>query len=321
MDGIQGRTTTSRIFTPTSPLEVGSTQRHDGKWNTTTAYRLIVSNDDAIAVQDEHVRIDGLQVFLQGVNANDQSAIYFKGGWSGTGEGAVSNSIVRGTTTGFQWNSGVVYYQVGTLTLRVYNNIIYGFDGPGAETGCVVTDDASSTAYVYNNTVYGCYYGVFNWDSNMVVKNNIAFSNTDDYYAQASSFDSNSDNNLGEDAAFPQDGNYVQTSQTAAQMFVDPAGSDFHILSTSDAADAGADLSADSFLAFTHDIDGQARWAPWDIGADDAQNTNHRSIGIDTGNLHSTGNRGGGAGLANRHLLQRPPQSLGRWGRSAPGTR
>ena len=76
---------------------------------------------------------------------------------------------------------------------------------------------------------------------------------------------------MGEDGAFPQDGNYVITSQTAAQMFVDPAGSppDFHILGSSTAADAGADLSGDSDLAVTTDIDGGLRQIPWDIGADD----------------------------------------------------
>ena len=54
-------------------------------------------------------------------------------------------------------------------------------------------------------------------------------------------------------------------------MFVDPAGSppDFHILGSSTAADAGADLSADSDLAVTTDIDGGIRQIPWDIGADD----------------------------------------------------
>ncbi|NIQ75477.1 MAG: hypothetical protein GWO08_22635, partial [Gammaproteobacteria bacterium] len=46
-----------------------------------------------------------------------------------------------------------------------------------------------------------------------VAKNNIAFNNTvDDYYG---TFDNASDNNLGEDPAFPEDDNYVQTTQSA----------------------------------------------------------------------------------------------------------
>ncbi len=85
-----------------------------------------------------------------------------------------------------------------------------------------------------------------NHDSSGVTigKNNISFANSGSDYQ---GMDAASDNNLGQDSAFAGDANYVQTSQSALQMFVGPSGSprDLHILSTSDAHDAGADLSGD----------------------------------------------------------------------------
>ena len=278
-----GPTNYIKIYTPTNTLEVGTTQRHDGKWDTTSAYRLVTGDATAIYVQDNYVKIDGLQVYLQSVDADDQQAIYFRN-QSGAGEGTVSNCILRGITTGFQWHTGVVFFEVGTLTLNVYNNIIYGFVGSSASGG-VVTDDVSSTAYVYNNTMFDCKDGIFNQDGTVVAKNNLVFNSNDDY----TGLSAGSDSNLGEEASGGGT-NYIQTSQTAAQMFVDPAGSppDFHILATSDAADQGANLSGDSNLAFTDDIDDDPRGAVWDIGADEIAATPlYRSVGINAADLNT----------------------------------
>ena len=54
-------------------------------------------------------------------------------------------------------------------------------------------------------------------------------------------------------------------------MFVDPTGSprDLHIISGSDATDAGADLSGDANLPFSDDIDLDARSGSWNIGSDE----------------------------------------------------
>jgi hypothetical protein len=52
--------------------------------------------------------------------------------------------------------------------------------------------------------------------------------------------------------------------------FVDEDGDDFH-LNASDtvAKNKGTDLSGDSYLPFSDDIDGQTRSGTWDIGADE----------------------------------------------------
>ncbi len=158
-----------------------------------------------------------------------------------------------------------LYDAAASSEARIWNNIVYGFDGTNASG--IGNSDSDYTAYVYNNTVYDCTTG-YGTSGTSIAKNNIAFNNGDDY---AGTFNSASDYNLGEDAAFSGDDNYVQTTQTAAQMFVDPTGSppDFHVLATSDARDAGIALSADANLAFTDDIDGNTRSGTWEIGADE----------------------------------------------------
>ena len=51
--------------------------------------------------------------------------------------------------------------------------------------------------------------------------------------------------------------------------FVDAAHGDFHLSAIDTSSHGnGVDLSGDSHLSFSTDIDGQARTAPWDIGAD-----------------------------------------------------
>ena len=255
-----------KIFTPTSLLEVGIRQRHVGVWDD-NKYRLEAAGRP-IVVSDENVRFEGLQVKMTSVSSAGDAGILFFGA-SGVLDIRVSHSIIAGATSATAWHSGLSI-DTGTAgsVARFWNNVVYDFLDSVFGQGIHITNN-NVTLYAYNNTVYNNGNGLIRDGAGTIIaKNNIAFSNSDDY---SGSFDSASDNNLGEDAAFAGDANYVQTSQTAAQMFVDPAGSppDFHILATSDAADQGANLSSDFNLAVTEDVDGGLRQDPWDIGADD----------------------------------------------------
>lgn len=62
-----------RIYTPVATSEVGTSQRHDGKWNA-SAYWLQVggtgSSDGAIWVQDNHVWTEGIQIYRNGAGYN-----------------------------------------------------------------------------------------------------------------------------------------------------------------------------------------------------------------------------------------------------------
>ncbi|MCH8094369.1 MAG: right-handed parallel beta-helix repeat-containing protein [Chloroflexi bacterium] len=281
-----------QIYTPVSSSEVGTSQRHSGVWDTSKYY--IESGGRVLDIQEAYVRIEGLQIRQTSVSQNDDSGILVLAG-SATSELYISHNIIRGVTSSSFWHTGIEISTVGPSSVAyIWNNIIYDFGDSGLGHAMNPTDP-DLTSYIYNNTMYNNGNGL-NHDSSGVAigKNNISFSNTGSDY---NGMDAASDNNLGEDAAFTGDGNYVQTSQTAAQMFVDPTGSprDLHILSTSDAYNVGADLSGDGNLPFSDDIDLDTRSGSWDIGADEnappgpAGSVNYRSIGTNAAILYQTG--------------------------------
>ena len=253
-----------KIYTPASISEVGNTQRHSGIWDTSKYH--IEAVEKVIDVWEEYVRIEGLQIRQTSVVQPGDSGIIVNA--TTTAEYQFSHNIIRGVTS-TSWHTGIEFYTVGPSSVAyIWNNIIYDF-GNSTFGYAMNPTDPDLTSYIYNNTMYNNGNGILEDEGAVAIaKNNIAFGHTGNDYG---GMDAASDNNLGEDTAFAGDANYVQTSQTAVQMFVDPSGSprDLHILSTSDAHDAGADLSGDANLPFSDDIDGESRSGSWDIGADE----------------------------------------------------
>jgi subtilisin-like proprotein convertase family protein len=271
-----------KIYTPFSTSEVGASQRHSGTWST-NAYRLVVSNAGAIVVSDNYVNFDGLQVYVSSVDYLDEEAIYYYD-MTGTAVGTVSNCIIRGVSTSNNYHCGIASYNVGTLTLYVYNNIIYDFQGNSTNQG-VVNDDAESTFYLYNNTIHNCYSGIYVSQGSIVAKNNLikGSGNTYTYYG---TFAAGTDYNSTDSTDTPGQGSHNRTSQTFS--FVDESGDNFHLTSgDTGARNWGTDLSSDSNLPFANDIDGEIRSGTWDIGADEAlPKLIYRSVGTNTGNLN-----------------------------------
>ena len=275
-----------KIYTPTGTSEVGITQRHSGVWDTSKYY--IEAVEKVIDVWEEYVRIEGLQIRQTSVVQPGDSGIIVNA--TGTAEYQFSHNIIRGVTS-TNWHTGIEIYTVGPSSVAyIWNNVIYDF-GDSTFGYAMNPTDPDLTSYIYNNTMYNNGNGILEDEGAVAIaKNNIAFGHTGNDYG---GMDAASDNNLGEDAAIPGDANYVQTSQTAAQMFVDPSGSprDLHILSTSDAYNAGADLSGDGNLPFADDIDLDTRSGSWDIGADEDYvpplTAIYYSVGIDSSPLYS----------------------------------
>ena len=263
---IAGWTTTAsdyiRIYTPTS-------ERHDGKWNT-SKYRLTSGNSTAIDISEDFVRLDGLQLYHDGVSADNRYAVNI----SGTGAGAViyvTNCILRGNNNGGWYDSGVNTTSTAVGTIYIYNNMIYdwGRSGSASHAGiCINAPGASSIdAYVYNNTIQNCRYGISRLDSDIFAVNNLfsASVTADANGTFAAGTDYNATNAASIGYTVTGSGNtHDRTSQTFT--FVDSANDDFHLQS----GDAGAkDFGSDLSGTFTVDIDGATRSGSWDIGADE----------------------------------------------------
>jgi hypothetical protein len=263
-----------KIFTPVSSSEVGVSQRHDGKWNT-SAYRISndTSNNETIYVREQYVRIDGLQVdsvnylgtgWLTGIDVNDDTS-------NAAMEVHISNCIIRMTYSG----TPEAGYGITALNnfnginsdyiSKIWNNIIYGYTGSGSYGGSIHAEN-NGTVYAYNNTCVGGNRGILTLsDPDFIAKNNISIDATDPYYTNAS-FHADSTNNASDTGDAPGS-NPVNGEPT----FINKAGDNYHLDGSDTVAlGAGADLDQDANLAITDDIDGGSRDASApDIGADE----------------------------------------------------
>jgi hypothetical protein len=255
-----------RVFTPTLPSEVGISQRHVGRWSP-SGYRLGVSDAVAVDVEIAALRLEGLMIRISAVNADGRQCININNGDAlSTLDVRISDCVVRGVgVTPYQYHYGIAAYTAGTGAIRLWNNVVYDFYGDLSSAGLHLYD-AEVTQYAYNNTVQNCRDGIYVGAGTSVAKNDLVqncangFSGT---FAAASDYNAS---DLSGDAPGPNSRNSV----TAA--FADAVNDDFHLAAGDSAArNYGADLSADAGLAFSDDLDLQARpyGAAWDIGADE----------------------------------------------------
>lgn len=273
---IDGWTTSAtnyiHIYTPNNTdTEVNQSQRHVGKWDD-AKYRISAeppgTAQDIIRVIEEYVRLDGLQIEHLGV-WDQSAALGIRIDTVTSSDIRISNNIIKYTGDPGASDVGISDIYNGGSEIRIWNNIVYDFTNGGISVGY------HGASYVYNNTVYGNDGGISCTTAGYATaKNNIAFNNSgEDYWG---TFDSSSTNNLSKDATAPALGVYYRN---ATVYFVDAAGKDFHLSSLGGAAKkAGANLSADTDLAFDDDIDGETRLAVWDIGAD--QMTDYATINM-----------------------------------------
>ena len=269
---INGLTTDSthylRIYTATSTTsEVNQSQRHAGVWVNSGVY---VS--PTITLTSDFIRIDGLLLaltvtgtFQNGISINSihSGATYF-----------LSNNIIKGVLSGTANNNHGIqsYFSSGVIrTLYIWNNIIYGFSN-GAQINYAIFIGNGDNVYIYNNSIYGNYYGITRSSGNIVAKNNVFSSNSFPAFGTfVAGTDYNSTASTSMGYTVTGGGNtHDRVSQTFS--FVDSVNSNFHLTAADTGAkDLGVNLSADPNLAFSTDIDGDARpqGSAWDIGADE----------------------------------------------------
>lgn len=146
-----------KIYTPyNTATEVNNSQRHQGKWDD-AKFRLEKTNSDLVVSTVNYIRYEGLQLKLTANNGTN---------YAGFSIGATSDSVVtdiritanviQGILTSTGQRSAVQTWRpsgVSVNIMKVYNNIIYGFDNVTYSSAVRVR---YATYFVYNNTINNC---------------------------------------------------------------------------------------------------------------------------------------------------------------------
>jgi len=240
---------------------VGTSQRHEGKWDE-GKYRIDIVGNGLISYAP-YTDISGLQIKITGGNSQQ-----------GIGVNEYSNVIYDNIIYGIlgddsQWNSGIGVYTNNSV---IFNNIIYNFISANTVQNNGIYANGYPQVYIYNNTIYNSDRGIVNntgggGSGYFVLKNNLVQNCDVDY--SGGNFSASSTHNLSSDNTAPAFGIYYRD---AVVNFIDPDNADFHLLFTdASAKNAGLRLTDDPYLSFSTDIDGETRSTDkWDIGADEA---------------------------------------------------
>ena len=232
---------------------------HGGKWND-NIYR-IQGSIDGVNLVESNVFIKGIQIYQ-----SNPSGTYY-GIWFDT---ALSNiniikCIIRGNTVGGNYGIMLGSSSDNSSNIRIYNCLIYD----QKTCGILVDYSSNSTVFIYNNTLVGpgigTSTGIIRNSGVVVAVNNIITGWTTAAYG---TFTSPTNYNSTDLASMGYTGGGANDRLSQTFTFVYPANGDFHLASN----DAGArdyGVSDPGSGLFSDDIDGVARGATWDIGADE----------------------------------------------------
>ena len=285
-----------KIYTPkNTTTECNTNQRHQGKWDE-GKYRIEITvsgnAQNGILIQDDYVRIDGLQILLTKSGSYEYCNGIATNNIASFNNIYISNNIIRGSLSGTNNSHGIVAYD-GDESLKIYNNIVYDFTDSGS-AGISTGGVYNNYNYLYNNTVYNCDRGYYPSSASVTIgKNNIA-ADTISYGFRNLGWMAGSANNASSDASADDDADMANAKVSQTFIFADEANDDFHLSSSDTAArNAGTDLTNDAYLPFATDIDGHARSTTthsgaWDIGADESATAVYFSAGQNT-TSHETG--------------------------------
>ena len=232
--------------------------RHAGKYD---AAKQLISVANAIGVRtaDEHVWLDGLQIYVNSSSANNQYGAYF----SNVAAGAllkISNCIIRQSGNNNYSYAGIMSDD-SDASLTIWNTVLYG--NGTIESGnnvCIYITNNTATN-VYNCTCKDGYYGICRSGGTVNVYNTIVYNTAGN--ALNGTFGATNYN--ATDDATGGTNSIDNVDFTTTSYFVDAANGDFTL--TADASDVIDVTSDQSSGLFSDDIAGNARTGAWCVGA------------------------------------------------------
>lgn len=243
-------------------MKASGTARHAGKYDAAKQY-VVVSDDEAINITDDHVRIDGLQLFVA-ITANNSGYGISVSLIGADNDIRMSNLIIPATAVAGTGSGCGIFINDGDVLASLWNNIIYGFIS-GVDTGFAAISANVTTANIWNCVVSDNYYGIKRVGGTVNAINCLVFKNTDDFNGTVTpTYCASDDDHTGDSAT-----NFVitQTDDDYAALVVDAAGGDFTPTGAgSQLVGTGTDDPGGATQDDT-DIAGNARSSTWDVGA------------------------------------------------------
>jgi len=223
--------------------------RHLGVWSD-SKYRLTVGAETAIANYENYVRVQYLQLSVNGAGLCIRCY--------NTASSDIRISHCLGKNIGTLGNGFFFYTSVDTNAVTLWNCIAYDF-----QYGICV-NSASAVVTAYNCTTHDCANGYYQAAGSLTLwnclgdhggnLNSFPFSGS---YGAASDYNASS-------RSVATDGDHDRVSQT----FTFLGAADFH-LAENDGGARDYGVSDPGGGLFSDDIDGQTRTGTWDIGADE----------------------------------------------------
>ena len=143
--------------------------RHNGTYQTGNKYRMEVSNNYCLQIQEENVKVYGIE-FKTTATGSGQSAAIGVNTIVGTNLIEIAQCVIKGVLSSTGVCYGIVVNDVDTV-IKIGNNIVYDMTySTILNRGISLTNCA--TAYLYNNTCFNCRYGFERIAGNVYAKNN-----------------------------------------------------------------------------------------------------------------------------------------------------
>ena len=255
---IDGFTTSAAYYLN---IYTDSANRATAEGYKTDRYRMEVANNVILRISDDHVRVDGLQLYQTSLSSNGKNVLAIAV-ISTPSDIRISNNRIRGSGSG-SYYEGCIYINDPDATVAIWNNIIYGAGTVVANTyAATIYIDQSSTVNLYNNTIKDGYRGIVQNAGTVTAKNNAVFNTTiidflgtitADYNASDDDYGTNNVEESGGGADWPLD-------------FKDAANGDFRLVAGSGLIDTA--LYNPGGGLYFDDIEGTNRGSSdWDVGA------------------------------------------------------